>query len=222
MSLKLSQTALEKEIRLLAGAGVSGRKSDFRCWIEMEVRKRTREIPEFSDEELDDVIQSMKQNNLLENNPENSEELRIPETSELAKRAAISDSFEILGEIQYSPMHYVKSRIEYFLKKHSVAEDTIIDISIGAVEAMENAVKYGDGGAVKISVNLDRKRNFTLEMTNAIGVVDLAGDIKRGKFSVNTTLMRGMMVMQKLFDSVDLDILEDSNTARLLAKKNVG
>jgi hypothetical protein len=51
--------------------------------------------------------------------------------------------------------------------------------------------------------------------------VRLEKDIEAGKYTSTTTLMRGMMVMVKLFDEMDIEILEEEKLAVFQAHKRI-
>jgi hypothetical protein len=55
---------------------------------------------------------------------------------------------------------------------------------------------------------------------NKIKEIDLLQEIEK-KYTATTTLMRGIMVMQKLFDNLNLDILDETKQARLIATKTL-
>lgn len=104
------------------------------------------------------------------------------------------------------------------MESNGISEDDRLDTGIATIEAIENAVKYGDGRNVNIQAVIEGKK-LKLSITNYIKEFDLESEIERGKYSVSTTLMRGIMVMQKLFSHTDLQILEDKRQARLYAEK---
>ena len=129
----------------------------------------------------------------------------------------LSDSYSLYGEAKFSPIQYVRSRQEYFLEYNYVSEEDVMDISIATIEAIENAVKYGDGNMVHIDYLIDSSRTMKLNIINNIKEFDLSNEIERGKYSSNTTLMRGIMVMQKLFNHLELQIIDDKKQAHLYA-----
>lgn len=96
----------------------------------------------------------------------------------------------------------------------------MVDLCIGVLEAVENAVKYGDGTEVEVEYYIDPSQTLFIQIINNLKELNLEQDIERGKFSSTATLMRGMMVMQKLFDELDLEILENKKQAQFNAKKN--
>ncbi|MBE8416811.1 ATP-binding protein, partial [Leptospira borgpetersenii] len=137
------------------------------------------------------------------------------------KKFPSKDRYILLGKIAYQPMQYVRSRFEFFLKNQKTPEDIITDICIGALEAVENAVKYGDGTEVEVEYSIDCSSTLCIKITNNLKELNLEQDIERGKFSSTATLMRGMMVMQKLFDELDLEIIEGKKQAQFNAKKKL-
>jgi anti-sigma regulatory factor (Ser/Thr protein kinase) len=131
----------------------------------------------------------------------------------------IQDSYSVLGAFEFSPIQYVRSRLEFFLKSNGVSDMDLMDISIATIEGIENAAKYGDGNVVSITASISPERKLKISITNTIKEFDLENEIERGKYSATTTLMRGIMVMQKLFNHLDLQIIEDKKQARLYAEK---
>lgn len=222
MMVNLSQSAIEKEIKLLISTGLTGSASDFDKWIKMEYFKRVRELPLVPEDLLDHLIRTLVKENHLVEKQNDHKEYYVSEMSPLKKKPGMSESFEIIGDIKFSPMQFVRSRVENFLKYQNINETAVIDVLIGVVEAIENATKYGDRGIVRVAYSIDRKKVFKIEMINSIGQNDFLIDLERGKFTSGTTLMRGMMVMEKLFDSVELEIVEERNEANLTAIKYVG
>ncbi len=221
MAFPLSQTELEKEIKTLFSCGVSGNAKDFFSWVQMEVFRKFKDLPNTSLENVQSYVDHLVSSGDVTTNPLDPREYLLPEKSSLAKKIGSSEKFTVLGALKYNPMQYVRARLDYFLKMNGVIEDLRMDLCIATVEAVENAAKYGDGLNVDINFSIDKSKVFTLEMINNVKDFDLEDDILRGKFSSTATLMRGMMVMQKLFDSVDLDIIDNRKQAYLKATRKL-
>lgn len=128
--------------------------------------------------------------------------------------------YRVSGEVAASPIQMVRSCMEAFLRFHGAGEDNVIDISIATTEAMENAVKYSDHSPIHVCYWVEA-RIFHISITNRLSDVRLEQDIAAGKYTSTTTLMRGMMVMVKLFDEMDIQIREDEKIAVFKAHKTI-
>jgi len=128
--------------------------------------------------------------------------------------------YKVSGEVTTGPIQMVRSCMEAFLRFHGASEETVIDVSIATTEAMENAVKYSDHSPIQVSYWIE-KSVFYISITNRLSDVRLEQDIAAGKYTSTTTLMRGMMVMVKLFDEMDIQIREDEKIAVFSAHKSL-
>lgn len=214
------QDSLEQEVssilRDLFSHGLTGYLADFTAWTKMELKKKDLSYEKINDKLISDILQNLKTDNKLVWKVN-------PDTKEFCKdfinaKILSSDNYDILGAFEFSPIQYVRARLDHFLESNGISEDDRLDTGIATIEAIENAVKYGDGRNVNIQAVLEGKK-LKLSITNYIKEFDLESEIERGKYSVSTTLMRGIMVMQKLFSHTDLQILEDKRQARLYAEK---
>jgi anti-sigma regulatory factor (Ser/Thr protein kinase) len=222
MAFPISRRELETEISTLLQSGVGGNVLDFFNWVRMEIVKKFKEEPSLTVEDVQEVLESYKASGDIISGKFDPREYFLSEGSRFHKKAVQQERYQIIGRLDFTPLQYVKTRLEYFLRRNKVDEEEIIDLAIATIEAIENAVKYGDGSVVHIEYAIDRNRNFTISLLNTIKEFDLEEDIKRGKFSSTATLMRGMMVMQKLFHQVDLDILDDRKQASFNASRKLG
>lgn len=222
MAFSITPRELENYLIALLQTGVAGSSYDFYSWVRMEIVMKFKEEPDLLEDDVRNVLERFKTEGKLISGKFDAREYFLAEASSLEKKAISQDRYEVLGRLDYSPLPYVKTRLEYFLRRNAVSEDEIIDIAIATIEAVENCVKYGDGGLVEVEYSIDRNRNFSIAIVNTIKEFDLEEDIRRGKFSSTATLMRGMMVMQKLFDQVDLDILDDKKKASFRASRKLG
>jgi len=221
MAFKLSQSELEKEINSIISTGVLGNEKDFYSWVSMEIKRKFKELPDCTQEQVRVYLESIRTNGQIVPGKFDNREFIIADGSPLEKKLSVSDSYSMLGASNFSPLQFVRSRLEYFLKRNGVSEEQILDISIGTTEAIENTVKYGDGDLVEVKYSIDKSKIFRISILNQVGEMDLQSDIERGKFSSTATLMRGMMVMQKLFDTMDLDILDEKKQALFVAEKKL-
>jgi anti-sigma regulatory factor (Ser/Thr protein kinase) len=221
MAFPLSQTELEKEIKALFSNGLSGNAADFFSWVQMEIFRKFKDVPNSTLDNVQSYLEHLVAGGDVITNPLDSREYLLAPESTLTRKVVSNERFVILGALKYNPMQYVRARLDFFLAKNQVIEDLRMDLCIATVEAVENAAKYGDGLNVEVTFNIDKAKVFTIEMTNTVKDFDLEDDILRGKFSSTATLMRGMMVMQKLFDTVDLDIIDNRRQAYLKATRKL-
>lgn len=128
--------------------------------------------------------------------------------------------YMVSGLLQEAPIQMVRSRLDSFLRFHRASEDEVIDVSIATTEAMENAVKYSDHQPINVGYWIDG-HTFHIKIVNTLREVKPEADIEAGKYSSSYTLMRGMMVMVKLFDDVNIDISEEKNEAVFSAHKKL-
>ncbi|MBE7412573.1 MAG: ATP-binding protein [Leptospiraceae bacterium] len=221
MAFELSPVEIEKEIKTLLMNGLLGNSKDFAAWVQMETKRKFRELPSISVEAVTELLEKLKISGDVVSSKFDSREYTISEQLSSTLKVINSESYTLLGAHVFSPLQYVRSRLEYFLRRNQVSEEMTLDVSIAVIEAMENAVKYGDGEIIEIKYSLDKSKLFKISILNNIKEFNLQNDIDRGKFSSTATLMRGMMVMQKLFDKMDLDILENNKQALFTAEKKV-
>ena len=181
----------------------------------MEYKKKGKAYSSVSMKSIENCLTVLKAENIIEPNKNDPKELCG--VSSVLLKSWVKDSYEIYGAFEFSPIQYVRSRLESFLKINNVGEDDLVDVSIATIEAIENAAKYGDGNSVFVSCNIQNKK-LELEIINKIKDVDLETELLK-KYTSATTLMKGVMVMQKLFNHVDLQILEETQQAKLYAEK---
>ncbi|MCW7501841.1 ATP-binding protein [Leptospira sp. 2 VSF17] len=195
--------------------------NDFYSWVFMETQRKFKDNPNTTLETMTSVLEDFIKDGIITTNPLDPREYLLAESSPIIRKMGNSEQFVILGALGYNPMQYVRARLDYFLKRNGIAEELRMDLCIATVEAVENAAKYGDGGGVDVIFQIDKHKTFTIEMINTVKDFSLEDDIQRGKFSSTATLMRGMMVMQKLFDSVDLEISDNRKQAILKATRKL-
>lgn len=219
MGMSFSLGEIEARIRELLANGVTGNSQDFLSWIRMDTIRRLREEPVYPSEWVLKILDDLVASKDAAKGKLDPREYTLSPDSPLRKKPSKKEEYLILGKTEFQPMQYVRSRMESFLRNNKVDEDLIVDLTIGSIEAVENAVKYGDGGSVEVSYSIERENLFKIRLVNNLRELNLEEDIERGKFSSTATLMRGMMVMQKLFDKMDLEILEDKRQALFMAEK---
>lgn len=221
MPFPLSRPELEKEVKSLFSVGLTGNVADFFSWVKMEIQRKFKDDPNTTQDQLQTVLNEFVSQGLVQTNPLDPREYLLTEKSTLIKKMGNQDRFTILGALHFNPMQYVRTRLDYFLFRNGIDPELRMDLCIATVEAVENAAKYGDGGNVEIEYQIDKNKVLILDMVNTVKDFNLEDDIQRGKFSSTATLMRGMMVMQKLFDTVDLEISDNRKLAILKATRKL-
>ncbi len=192
----------------LGRRGCQGTSKDFSAWVHFAAGSADDGVPAA----LDALVAAGK----FKKHPEVSDEYML--AGELTFAASVE--YSVSGELKQSPIQMVRSCMEAFLRAHGTSEDTLIDISIATTEAMENAVKYSDHSPIDVSYQI-KDGNFYITIKNRLSEVRLEKDIEAGKYTSTTTLMRGMMVMVKLFDEMDIEIREEEKLAVFQAHKKI-
>lgn len=221
MPLEITDILLEKLLVDILADGLTGTVKDYCSWISMEGLLKYNEELIVDKTRVKDILDTLKQRGYAKEGKFDKSEFCIAPTALPRRLDFLSDSYSVYGEAKFSPIQYVRSRQEYFLEYNYVSEEDVMDISIATIEAIENAVKYGDGNMVHIDYLIDSSRTMKLNIINNIKEFDLSNEIERGKYSSNTTLMRGIMVMQKLFNHLELQIIDDKKQAHLYAEKKL-
>ncbi|GIX43413.1 MAG: anti-sigma regulatory factor [Leptospiraceae bacterium] len=124
------------------------------------------------------------------------------------------------ASLNFSPIQFVRSRLLSFLNFHKIDEDIIYDIIIASIEATENAVKYSSDDKIYVKYFIE-ENTFYIEIHNKYKIPEIKKDIENGKYDSSITLMRGMLVMSKLFDEMDIDLIENKEIAIFQAKKKI-
>ncbi|TGK34664.1 ATP-binding protein [Leptospira gomenensis] len=221
MSFHLNRDEIEKQIQSMLSQGLTGAAADFFAWIRMETLRKFKDEPDVETSTITEILESLSASGYAKQSKFNQKEFHIHPDQIAGKKFPAKDNYVLLGKIEFQSMQYVRSRLEFFLKSQDTPEEIVMDLCIGTLEAVENAVKYGDGTEVEVEYSIDRSQIFSIKMVNNLKELNLEQDIERGKFSSTATLMRGMMVMQKLFDELDLEILEGRKQAQFTAKKKI-
>lgn len=195
----------------LGNAGCQGNVQDYSAWMRYVYNY------DVTSDSLRGCLDSMVQDGHFRTHPEIPSEYLAARPPELPARV----EYTVSGDLNHSPLQMVRSRLEAFLRHHGASEDEVIDVSIATTEAMENAVKYSDHRNIDLCYQI-QDRVFDIRIVNRIGNVEPEQDIESGKYSGSLTLMRGMMVMVKLFDEMDIDISEEQQQAIFTAHKKLG
>lgn len=195
----------------LGNAGCQGNAQDYSAWM------RYVYSYDVSPDSLHGCLESMVQDGRFKTHPDIPSEYMVSDVPQMPARI----EYTVSGDLDHAPLQMVRSRLEAFLRSHGATESEIIDVSIATTEAMENAVKYSDHQKIELAYQI-LDQVFDIRIVNRIGNVEPEQDIESGKYSGSLTLMRGMMVMVKLFDEMDIDISEEQQTAIFTAHKKLG
>jgi len=139
-------------------------------------------------------------------------ELRWRNHSEWVFHRDNSESFFVANDINLSPLQYIRSRVQNFCDDKGVISPHRDEIVISVTEAAENAIKYSNVFPVYIHHGIENEEYF-IRAINSVNDLNLKDEISRGKFSEDVSLMRGVLVMSKLLDF--LDIVRDVEKKRV-------
>jgi hypothetical protein len=130
-------------------------------------------------------------------------ELRWRNHSEWVFHNDSSESFFVANDMKLSPLQYIRSRVQNFCDDKGVLTTHRDEIVISVTEAAENAIKYSNVLPVFIHHGIEKEEYF-IRAINSVNDVNLKDEISRGKFSEDVSLMRGVLVMSKLLDFLDI------------------
>jgi anti-sigma regulatory factor (Ser/Thr protein kinase) len=221
MSSEVKESEIREILKEILGWGVSGSAKDFVSWTLMYLRQKNRPKQEITKESIAAILEDLKKESIAAPGEFDPSEYQISKEQIPQREGWREDTYMVYGNHVYSPIQYVRSRLEFFLKQNGADEEDVMDISIATIEAIENTVKYGDGNEVYVDNIIDESKKFKISIVNTVKEFQLENEIERGKYSSGATLMRGIMVMQKLFNDLNLEILDDTRQAKLTAEKNL-
>jgi len=191
--------AIKNQLLELGRSGCQGNVRDFMVWLEND---------SIDVHQLNAALQELKEQGLFALHSDFPDEYYY-----IGERFfAPIQTYSVSGRLSSSPLQLVRSRLEAFLRYHHVREELVIDISIAATEAMENAVKYSDHKKIDVRYEI-HEGNFRIKIVNRMGEVSPEKDIATGKYSGTATLMRGIMIMTRLLDEMDIEIEEGQGLA---------
>ena len=202
---------LLEAIKNLCASGCQGNSEDFSSWVAFEIQTR------HTFAEIESALAQLESEGEIAQHGEIQGEFLLSGVPDLPTLV----SYKVSGDIKDSPIQLVRSRLDAFLRKHQISEEVIIDLSIGTTEAMENAVKYSDHEQISVFYEITPERVFSIKIVNSLDEIAPEKDIASGKYSGTATLMRGMMIMVKLFDEMDIDIKDDDNVAVFTATRKI-
>lgn len=139
-------------------------------------------------------------------------ELRWRKQTDWVFHSENEESFFVANELNLSPLQYIRSRVQNFCESKGMIDSHRDEVVISVTEAAENAIKYSNVLPVYIHHGLEKDEYF-IRAINSVTDLNLKDEISRGKFSEDVSLMRGVLVMSKLLDF--LDIVRDVERRRV-------
>jgi len=203
------QNNLETQIIQMGKEGLFGNIKEFYFWNIFLFNSYDLSYKEFTKE-----FHQLIKNNVFVNNQNLKNEYKY----NLEMKFSRFVEYFAPSNLNYSPIQYVRSRLLSFLNYHKVDEEMIYDIVIASIEATENAVKYSSEDKIYVKYFIENY-TFYIEIQNKYKIPEIQKDIENGKYNSSITLMRGMLVMSKLFDEMDINLVEDKKLAIFQAKK---
>jgi anti-sigma regulatory factor (Ser/Thr protein kinase) len=203
------QNKLETQIIQMGKEGLFGNIKEFYFWNIFLFNSYDLSYKEFTKE-----FHQLIKNNVFVNNQNLKNEYKY----NLEMKFSRFVEYFAPTNLNYSPIQYVRSRLLSFLNYHKVDEEMIYDIVIASIEATENAVKYSSEDKIYVKYFIENY-TFYIEIQNKYKIPEIQKDIENGKYNSSITLMRGMLVMSKLFDEMDINLIEDKKLAIFQAKK---
>jgi len=219
----MSFPVIRDEILKLARLGCGGTPRNFLMWINRNSGKESLTISEVVAE-----LQNLRdEGTLVEKKLHKHSDFYLNEETPYDQEY----NYFVFSDNEYSALQFVRSRLEAFLGFHNVSEDLATDIIIASTEALENAVKYSDHNKIYIhyktgysdELPADLKKKvpaFYIEITNHTQDGTPHADLLNGQYdSGKITLMKGLKVMNQLFDFMDLSLDEKSRIVTLKGAK---
>jgi len=215
-------------------AGVHGSADNFRQWVEMYRLLAAKPLPTNLGEyqkilnvqvgdatrlENAELTDSFLQREVMRLFDAGATEVILP-YSELRWRNhrewvfnnSMTEAFFVVNDIKLEPLQYIRSRVQNFCDSKGMNPSHRDEIVISVTEAAENAIKYSNVLPVYIEHGIENEEYF-IRAINSVNDLNLKDEISRGKFSEDVSLMRGVLVMSKLLDF--LDIVRDTERKRV-------
>ncbi len=223
-------------------AGVHGSAENFRQWVQMYRQLAADPLPnnlaEFQSS-LDQQVAGIKKYNdvdltdaLLQNEVMRLfdagatevilpySELRWRNHAEWVFHTRNSEQFFVSNNMQQSPLQYIRSRVQNFCDSKGMIDSHRDEVVISVTEAAENAIKYSNVLPVFIEHGIENDEYF-IRAINSVNDLNLKDEISRGKFSEDVSLMRGVLVMSKLLDYLDIVRDMDKKRVEFVGRKKV-
>jgi len=113
----------------------------------------------------------------------------------------------------FQPLQFVRSKVQRFCKLHNISQTSLDDIIIAVTEASENAIKYADKPVVAIKQKF-KKNTYSIKIINSMKEITSSDEVNVEKFSEDVSLMRGVLIMSKLMDNID--IIQNTKKQRVI------
>ncbi len=201
---------LQEALQKLGDSGLYGTASDFSKWL------RFREGIDIGEDQVRAALDELLVAGRFERHADYPDDY----VSTHMARLPDSYSFHCPRHLSDSPIQFFRSLLLVFLRQKGIHPEQEVDIVIASVEAIENAVKYSSSGDIVVRFDFV-PGEFRLEVINDVKPAEPDHDIELGKYDSSRTLMRGMMVMSRLFDEMDIGIDESVSRATFRARKLV-
>ncbi len=232
-------------LELLMKKGVHGDAATMHNWLELVARIIENPLPgplsDFHDQYLydishyygtnADVFRSVNREEteiILKKFVESGRVIQVPPYNEyrwhdLAETTLADHNVETFFAgtwLELNPLQYVRSRIANFCQYRKVSEKDLEDLIISITEATENAVKYSGDTLFAVRQTVENNECY-ISIINSLRGGTLQEEIDRGKFSEDVSLMRGVLVMTKLLDDLEIDRDEEKSRVCFKGKKRV-
>lgn len=233
---------MKEQINKLLSIGATGTVNHFCQWLKMLRFLNQETLPEkFAD--FQSQYESHLKNYEVNPVPEEIDESKVREILEkLIESKAITNqnSYKELSladinsldfenneitlfsavSLDYEPIQLIRSVLISYCKKNAIHEEVIDELAIAITEAVENAVKYSDSAPIITTLKCE-DNILEIRILNSVPAFDLEQEIEKGKFSHDFSLMRGVLVMSRLLDSIDIQENEGLARVELIGRKKL-
>jgi anti-sigma regulatory factor (Ser/Thr protein kinase) len=207
--LILETSAIENALKELGRSGCYGNPQDFLAWI------RAKGMSDLTAENFTEVFNNLVKAGIFQKSENLILSYRFTATLSFPDYV----EYNVSSLYEHFPIQFARTRLESFLSYHRIDPEEIILLLIGGTEAFENAIKYNSGKYYSVRYWLENKI-FRMIVENDMTFVTVEENIASGKFDIATTLMRGLLVMNKIFDTMDLNFTQNNKHAVLTVEKN--
>lgn len=147
-------------------------------------------------------------------------EFRLKDTEKWVFHDKKSEGFFICNDLSMNPLQYIRSRVQNFCLKHNIDEADRDELVISVTEAAENAIKYSNAFPILVKHSVIANE-YSIQVFNSVSELNLNDEISRGKFSEDVSLMRGVLVMSKLLDFLDISRDSEKRIVEFIGKKTL-
>ncbi len=180
-------------------------------------------VSEFDDLDLGDIkeyLQQEKRKGKVEF-IRNRKSYRAKDPYNLEFSKNLREVIFIARESVYHPIYFLRSKISSACNFLKLKQQYKMEILIAITEAIENAIKYSDTDPIIIEHLFDKEQSqYSIKMINSIRKENMDKVSDEEKFSQNTSLMKGVFVMHKLFDVFNVDHNSEENLVTIKGTKN--